>query len=33
MRNMPAYRKATALLLLLLIFCYILFYGKDEPEE
>jgi len=31
--NLPVYRKATALMLLILVFCYVLFYGKDTQQE
>ena len=32
-KNLPAYRKATALMLLILVFCYVLFYGKETQQE
>lgn len=32
-KNLPAYRKAVALMLLALVFCYIVFYGEDTLPE
>ena len=32
-KNLPIYRKVTALTLLVLLFCYVLFYSQDEQHE
>ena len=32
-KKLSTYRKAVALMLIVLIFCYVFFYGKDELEE
>jgi hypothetical protein len=31
--NLPVYRKAVALMLLILLFCYVFFYGEDSEKQ